>query len=67
MEWIEVFGAWISVLGLFLLPIIFITYLILDIKYKEDLIREPLFDIAMWCIFFCWMCIAGGMLLVYLC
>ena len=42
----EVFGAWISVLGLFLLPIIFITYLILDIKYKEDLIREPLFDIA---------------------
>ena len=63
----EVFGAWISVLGLFLLPIIFITYLILDIKYKEGLIREPLFDIAMWCIFFCWMCIAGGMLLVYLC
>ena len=62
----EIFGAWISVLGLFLLPIIFITYLILDIKYKEDLIREPLFDIAMWCIFFCWMCIAGGMLLVYL-
>ena len=67
MEWMEVFGAWISVLGLFLLLIIFITYLILDIKYKEDLIREPLFDIAMWCIFFCWMCIAGGMLLVYLC
>jgi hypothetical protein len=63
----EVFGAWISVLGLFLLPIIFITYLILDIKYKEDLIREPLFDIAMWSIFFCWMCIIGGMLLVDLC
>jgi hypothetical protein len=62
----EIFGAWISLLGLFLLPIIFITYLILDIKYKEDLIREPLFDIAMWCIFLCWMCIAGGMLLVYL-
>jgi len=62
----EIFGAWIFVLGLFLLPIIFITYLILDIKYKDVFVNDPIFDIAMWCIFFCWMCIAGGMLLVYL-
>ena len=63
----EVFGAWISVLGLFLLPIIFITYLILDIKYGNVFVSDPIFDIAMWFIFFCWMCIVGGMLLVYLC
>lgn len=63
----EIFGAWISVLGLFLLPIIFIIYLILDIKYKEDfVIRESIFDITIWCKFICWLCIIGGMLLVYL-
>jgi 4-hydroxybenzoate polyprenyltransferase len=61
----EIFGAWLFLLGIILLPIIFIIYLILDIKYKEDLIREPLFDIAMWFIFLCWMCIAGGIALVY--
>ncbi len=63
----EIFGAWISLLGLFLLPIIFITYLILDIKYGNVFVSDPIFDIAMWLIFLCWMCIAGGMLLVYLC
>lgn len=63
----ETFGAWLSLLGLFLLPIIFITYLILDIKYGNVFVNDPIFDIAMWLIFFCWMCIAGGMLLVYLC
>lgn len=62
----EIFGAWIFVLELILLPIIFIIYLILDIKYKDVFINDPVFNIAMWCIFFCWICIAGGMLLVYL-
>ena len=62
----ETFGAWLSLLGLFLLPIIFITYLILDIKYGNVFADDPVFDIAMWCIFLCWVCIAGGMLLVYL-
>ena len=62
----EVFGAWIFLLGLILLPIVFIVYLILDIKYKDVFVNDPIFDIAMWCIFLCWMCIAGGMLLVYL-
>lgn len=62
----KIFGAWISVLGLILLPIFFIMYLILDIKYKDIFVKDSLFDIAMWCIFLCWVCIAGGMLLVYL-
>ena len=61
-----IFGAWIFLLGLILLPIIFITYLILDIKYKDVFVNDPIFNVAMWCIFFCWICIAGGMLLVYL-
>lgn len=62
----ETFGAWLFIIGLFLHPVIFITYLILDIKYKEYFIRDSLFDIAMWCIFFCWVFIAGGMLCQYI-
>jgi hypothetical protein len=63
----ETFGAWLFFIGLVFNPIIIITYLILDIKYGNVFVSDPIFDIAMWCIFFCWMCIAGGMLLVYLC
>ena len=60
----EIFGAWIFLLGLILLPIIFIVYLILDVKYSNIFITDPIFDIAMWCIFLCWVFIAGGILLV---
>ena len=62
----ETFGAWLFIIGLILLPIIFITYLILDIKYGNIFVSDPVFDITMWCIFFCWICIASGILLVYL-
>ena len=63
----EIFGAWLFLLGLVLFPIIFIIYLILDIKYKDDfVIKESIFDIVMWCEFICWLCIAVGILLVYL-
>ena len=60
------FGAWIFVLGVILLPIVFITYLIIDIKYGNVFTNDPIFEILMWCIFLCWICIASGMLLVYL-
>ena len=63
----EIFGAWVFLLGLVSLLIIFIIYLIVNIKYGNIFTSNPIFDIAMWCIFLCWMCIAGGMLLVYLC
>ena len=50
----EVFGAWLFLIGLVFLPIIFIIYLILNIKYKDNfVIIESIFDIAMWCIFLC--------------
>lgn len=62
----EIFGAWLFIIGLVLCPIFFITHLILDIKYTDDLtLREFIFNIAMWCNLFCWICIASGILLVY--
>ena len=62
----EIFGAWLFVIGIVLFPIIFITHLILDIKYTDDFaIRDFIFDIAMWCNLFCWAFIAGGILLVH--
>lgn len=62
----EIFGAWLFIIGLVFLPIIFIIDLILNIKYKNNfIIRNSILDIAMWCIFLCWICIIGGILLVY--
>lgn len=62
----EVFGAWLFIIGLSLIPITLLIYIILDLKYTDDfIIRNSIFDIGVLCIFLEWVCIIGGMLLVY--
>ena len=46
----EIFGAWVFLLGLVSLLIIFIIYLIVNIKYGNIFTSNPIFDIAMWCV-----------------
>jgi hypothetical protein len=63
----EIFGAWLFIIGLFLHPIIFIIGCILSIKYKDDIyLNEIILNISNYSQFLCWVCIAGGMLLVCL-
>ena len=63
----EVFGAWLSLIGLFLHPVIFIIGCILSTKYKDDsYINEIVLNVSNCLQYFCWVCVAGGMLLVYL-
>ena len=63
----EVFGAWLFVIGLFLHPIIFIISCIVSTKYKDDIyLNEIVLNISNYSQFLCWMFIAGGMLLVRL-
>lgn len=62
----EIFGAWLFVIGLFLYPIIFIIGCILSIKYKDDTyINETILNISNYSQFLCWILIASGILLVY--
>jgi hypothetical protein len=62
----ETFGAWLFFIGLVFNPIVFIIYVILDIKYKDDfIVREFNFDLLMPIKFLCWSCMVGGILLVY--
>ena len=64
----EVFGAWLFLIGLVLHPIIFIIGCILSTKYKDDTyINEVILNVSNCLQYFCWMLLAGGMLLVYLC
>lgn len=63
----EIFGAWMFIIGLVLHPIIFIIGCILSIKYKDDFyLNETILNISNYSQFLCWLFIAGGMLLVYL-
>ena len=63
----EIFGAWLFLIGLVLHPIIFIVGCILSIKYKDDsYLNEIILNISNYSQFLCWTFIAGGMLLVYL-
>jgi len=63
----EIFGAWLFIIGLFLHPIIFIISCILSTKYKDDIyLNEVILNISNVLQYFCWMFIAGGMLLVRL-
>lgn len=62
----EIFGAWLFIIGLCLHPVIFIIGCLLNIEYKDDLdLIEIIFDIVHCSQFFCWVFIIGGMLLVY--
>lgn len=62
----EVFGAWLFIIGLILHPIIFIISCILSIKYKDDIyLNEIILNISNCSQFLCWLFITGGMLLVY--
>lgn len=63
----EIFGAWLFLIGLVLHPIIFIIGCILSIKYKDDIdLNNTILNISNYLQYFCWMFIASGMLLVYL-
>jgi len=63
----EIFGAWLFIIGLFLHPTIFIVGCILSIKYKDDsYLNEIILNISNYSQFLCWVFIAVGMLLVYL-
>lgn len=63
----EIFGAWLFIIGLFLHPVIFIIGCILSTKYKDDsYINEIVLNVSNCLQHFCWMFIAGGMLLVRL-
>jgi hypothetical protein len=62
----EIFGAWLFIIGWLLHPIIFIIGCILGIKYKDDTdLIEIIFDIVHCSQLLCWIFIVGGMLLVY--
>lgn len=62
-----IFGAWLFIIGLILHPIIFIISCILSTKYKDDsYLNEIILNISNCLQFFCWMLIAGGILLVRL-
>lgn len=62
----EIFGAWLFIIGLVLHPIIFIIGCILSAKYKDDInFTETILSISDYSQFFCWVFIAGGLLLVY--
>ena len=62
----EIFGAWLFAIGLFLHPIIFIISCILSTKYKDDIyLNDAILNISNCSQYFCWMFIVGGMLLVY--
>lgn len=61
----EVFGAWLFLVGLVLHPIIFIGSCILSTKYKDDKdLNEIILNVSNCLQYFCWTFIAGGMLLV---
>lgn len=63
----EVFGAWLFIIGLFLHPVIFIIGCILSTKYKDDIdLTKTILSISDYSQFLCWIFIAGGLLLVYL-
>jgi hypothetical protein len=63
----EIFGAWLFIIGLVLHPIIFIIGCILSAKYKDDIyLNEVILNISNYSQFLCWLFIAGGMLLVRL-
>lgn len=63
----EVFGAWLFLVGIVLNPIIFIIGCILSVKYKNNIdLIKIIFDIVHYSQFLCWIFIAGGLLLVYL-
>ena len=63
----EIFGAWLFVIGLFLHPVIFIIGCILSAKYKDDIyLNEVILNISNCSQYLCWLFIAGGMLLVRL-
>lgn len=63
----EIFGAWLFIIGLSLIPITLIIHIILDLKYSDNfIIRNSIVDTEMLCIFLEWVCLIGGMLLVYL-
>lgn len=62
----EVFGAWLFIIGLCLIPITLFVYIILDLNYSDDfIIRNSIIDTVLLCIFFEWLCIIGGIALVY--
>lgn len=62
----EIFGAWLFIMGLILSPIIFIISCILNAKYKDDsYISETIRNISNCLQFICWLFVIGGMLLVY--
>lgn len=61
----EIFGAWLFIIGLILHPIIFIISCILSIKYKDDIhLSNIILNISNCSQFLCWLFITGGMLLV---
>lgn len=61
----EIFGAWLFIIGLVLHPIIFIIGCILSVKYKDDIdLTEIILSISDYSQFLCWIFIAGGLLLV---
>ena len=63
----EIFGAWLFIIGLILHPIIFIISCILSTKYKDDIdLSNIILNISNYLQFLCWMLIAGGILLVRL-
>lgn len=63
----ETFGAWLFLIGLVLLPIIFIVGCVLSIKYKDDIyLNEIILNISNYSQFLCWLFIASGILIVYL-
>lgn len=62
----EIFGAWLFIIGLVLHPVIFIIGCILSAKYKDDIdLIEIIFDIVHCLQFLCWIFIVGGLLLIY--
>ena len=62
----EIFGAWLFIIGSFLHPVIFIIGCILSAKYKDDIdLNETILNISDYSQFLCWIFIAGGLLLIY--
>jgi hypothetical protein len=62
----EIFGAWLFIIGLFLHPVIFIIGCILSTKYKDDTyLNEIVLNISNCSQFLCWIFIVGGLLLMY--
>lgn len=61
-----IFGAWLFIIGLSLIPITLLIYIILDLKYTSNfIIRNSIVDIGVLCIFLEWICVIGGIALVY--